>query len=82
MIINSVNGQMIELDKQDNTKVLSVRERQVLTLIDRGQTSKQIADMLSMSINTVSRHRQEILAKLRVKNSIEACRVAKDLKVI
>ncbi len=82
MIINSVNGQMIELDKQDNTKVLSVRERQVLTLIDRGQTSKQIADVLSISINTVSRHRQEILAKLRVKNSIEACRVAKDLKVI
>ena len=34
------------------------------------------------SVHTVSRHRQEILGKLQVKNSIAACRVAKDLKLI
>ena len=38
--------------------------------------------MLSISINTINRHRQEILGKLQVKNSIEACRIAKDLKLI
>ena len=36
----------------------------------------------NISVNTVSRHRQEILAKLQVKNSIEACRVAQDLGLI
>ncbi|WP_308550479.1 LuxR C-terminal-related transcriptional regulator [uncultured Parabacteroides sp.] len=73
---------MTELDKQNSTSILSVREKQVLNLIDKGLTSKKIAETLSISINTVSRHRQEILGKLQVKNSIEACRVAKDLKLI
>ena len=73
---------MIELDKQNNGKILSAREKQVLGLIDRGMTSKEIAVTLSVSVNTVSRHRQEILGKLQVKNSIEACRVAKDLRLI
>lgn len=82
LIINSANGQMAELDKQNNTRILSVREIQVLNLIDKGLTSKEIAETLSISINTVSRHRQEILGKLQVKNSIEACRVAKNLKLI
>lgn len=82
LIINSVNGQMMELDKENNTKILSVREKQVLNLISKGLSSKEIAGTLSISINTVSRHRQEILSKLHVKNSIEACRVAKDLKLI
>lgn len=82
LIINSINGQMIELDKQNGKKILSVREKQVLSLIDKGWTSKEIAGTLSISINTVSRHRQEILGKLQVKNSIEACRVAKDLRLI
>ncbi len=82
MIVNSTNGQMIELSDQDSTKILSAREKQVLSLIDKGLTSKEIAESLSISINTVSRHRQGILGRLRVKNSIEACRVAKDLKLI
>ena len=72
----------MELDKENNTKILSARETQVLKLIDKGLTSKDIAETLSISRNTVSRHRQEILGKLQVRNSIEACRIAKDLKLI
>ncbi len=64
LIINSTNGQMMELDKQNSTKILSVREKQVLSLIDKGLSSKEIAATLRISINTVSRHRQEILGKL------------------
>lgn len=82
MVVNSVNGQMLELEKQDNTKILSAREKQVLNLIDKGLASKDIAGILAISINTVSRHRQEILGKLQVRNSIEACRIAKDLNLI
>ena len=82
LIVNSTNGQMTEIGKQDNTRILSIREKQVLNLIDKGMASKKIAETHYISINTVSRHRQEILGKLQVKNSIEACRVAKDLKLI
>lgn len=82
LVVNASNGQMTELDQQNNTKILSVREKQVLNLIEKGLTSKEIASTISISIHTVSRHRQEILGKLQVKNSIEACRIAKDLKLI
>lgn len=82
MIVDSASGQMTELGRQDSTRILSSREKQVLSLIDRGLTSKEIAASLNISVNTVSRHRQEILGKLQVKNSIEACRIAKDLKLL
>lgn len=82
IIVNSVNGQMTELEKQNNTKILSEREKQVLKLVDKGLASKAIAEILSVSVNTISRHRQEILNKLQVRNSIEACRIAKELKII
>ncbi len=82
VIIDSVNGRTTALDGYNDTTILSIREKQVLMLIDKGLTSKEISETLSISINTVSRHRQEILGKLQVKNSIEACRTAKDLKLI
>lgn len=82
LVIDSTNGQTLELNKQDNSGILSTREKQVLSLINKGLTSKEIAHNLCISVNTVSRHRQEILGKLQVKNSIEACRIAKDLKLI
>lgn len=80
--VNSVTGQMTELEKRNDSRILSEREKQVLRLIDQGMMSKHIAGMLSISINTVNRHRQEILQKLKVRNSIEACRIAKDLGII
>ena len=81
-VINSCTGQLIQLDERDDEKILSAREKQVLRLIDQGMMSKHIADILSISIHTVSRHRQEILKKLQVSNSIEACRVAKELHLL
>ena len=82
LIVNSRSGDTRELGMQDPPKILSPREKQILGLIDKGLTSKEIADLLCISIHTVSRHRQEIREKLQVKNSIEACRIAKELKLL
>lgn len=76
-ILNSMTGEVINLDRQKYENILSVREKEILKLIEKGKISKEIADQLSISKNTVNRHRQNILEKLRVKNSLEACRVAK-----
>lgn len=81
-IVNTVNARMTELHLHGNGQLLSCREAQVLTLIDKGLTSKDIAETLAISVNTVSRHRQNILDKLQAKSSIEACHVAKSLKII
>ena len=81
-IVNSFTGISEELTASGDSSILSRREKQVLTLIDSGKRSYEIADILSISKNTVSRHRQQILAQLQVKNSMEACRIAKAMKII
>ena len=80
--VNSITGLTEILTDEINAGIMSYRERQVLALIDMGMKSKEIAESLNISINTVSRHRQEIIAKLQVKNTHEACRVAKNLNLI
>ncbi len=82
IVVNSLTGVSEELTSSADASILSRREKQVLKLIDSGRKSHEIAAILAISKNTVSRHRQEILAKLQVKNSMEACRVAKTMKII
>lgn len=82
MIVDTLNGQTTEPDPDDDRNILTAREKQTLRLIDSGMTSKDIASAMSISINTVSRHRQDILRKLQVRNSIEACRAARSLGLI
>lgn len=81
-ITDSVTGNTIQLQHIDTGNMLSNREKEVLRLIDEGMSSKEIAGHLHISIFTVSRHRQNILQKLRAKNSSHACKTAKSLKLI
>jgi len=55
---------------------LSPREQQVLTLIAEARTSKEIADMLFISVKTVERHRANILEKLGMRDRVELTRYA------
>lgn len=80
--VNSLTGISEPLTSSTNSTVLSKRESQILSLIASGFRSAEIAERLNISKHTVSRHRQEILARLQVKNSIEACRLAKSMKLI
>jgi two-component system NarL family response regulator len=51
---------------------LTDRERDVLALLARGQTNREIADSLSLSEKTIKRHVTGILSKLDVRNRTEA----------
>lgn len=55
---------------------LSDREYQVLRMIACGQTPKEIASELSLSIKTVSTFRSRILKKMMMKNNAELMRYA------
>lgn len=81
-VVNSLTGDIEELSDGVNNDILSRRERQTLMLINLGLTSHEIAERLCISIHTVNRHRLEILSKLQVKNSHEACRIAKTMKLL
>lgn len=49
-------------------KQLSDRERQVLQLIAEGNSTKEIAFKLHVSVKTIESHRQNIMTKLRIHN--------------
>ena len=53
--------------EREGGKELSSREADVLKLVARGITNKEIADRLNISLNTVLTHRKNITAKLGVK---------------
>nr|MBF0222552.1 response regulator transcription factor [Desulfobulbaceae bacterium] len=48
---------------------LTTREKQVLTLVAEGKKSKDVADLLSISIRTVEHHRANIMKKTQIKNT-------------
>lgn len=55
---------------------LSDREKQVLKLVAEGHTSRQIADVLSLSIKTVMTHRLNLMEKLAIHNRAELIKYA------
>jgi DNA-binding CsgD family transcriptional regulator len=70
-------------DEPDNsTGLLSGREIEILGLVAKGYLSKEIADMLFISVNTVNNHRQKILEKINAANTAEAINYARNLGFI
>jgi DNA-binding CsgD family transcriptional regulator len=56
--------------------LLTNREREVLSLIAEGNTTRQIARHLGISFKTACCHRAHVLEKLGARKSIEAVRTA------
>jgi DNA-binding NarL/FixJ family response regulator len=50
---------------------LTARERQILSLICNGQSTKMVAETLSVSVKTVDNHRTNIMSKLGVRSLAE-----------
>ncbi len=61
----------IAIDENKNAliPVITRREKEVLMLIAKGLTNKEIADKLFISTTTVDTHRKNLLAKFQVKNT-------------
>lgn len=57
-------------------QVLTPREEEVLKLVAEGHSSKEIAEMLFISIKTVHRHRANLLSKLGLRDRLELTRYA------
>ena len=56
--------------------LLTAREREVLACIADGMTSREIAEKLVISVKTVERHRENIMAKLDIHNRVELVKYA------
>lgn len=69
-------------DMYDRDTILTSRELEILNKISQGLLSKEISALLGVSVHTVNTHRQRILAKLNVDNSIEAVKYAMALGLV
>ncbi len=85
-IYNFKTGEFISLPESEAPSgdrfKLSKREKEILRLVQEGLPSKEIADKLFISIHTVNTHRQRILEKLDVSNSLEAIQYAGSLGIL
>ncbi|GAA5057501.1 response regulator transcription factor [Streptomyces similanensis] len=57
-------------------QVLTPREEEVLKLVAEGHSSKEIAEILYISVKTVQRHRANLLHKLGLRDRLELTRYA------
>ncbi len=63
-------------DEEEPYDRLTGREREILKLIAEGHTSREIADMLFISLKTVLGHRAKIMEKLDIHNRTELIKYA------
>jgi RNA polymerase sigma factor (sigma-70 family) len=61
---------------------LSPREKEVMRLIARGYTYKEIARRLSLSIKTVETHVSAVLRKLQLSSRHELTRWANERRIV
>jgi DNA-binding NarL/FixJ family response regulator len=52
--------------------MLTRREKEIMKLVGRGCTNKQIAEKLFISEQTVKKHLKNIFSKLKVRNRVSA----------
>ena len=68
--------------KENDPNALSSREREVLQLIAEGKTSREIADILKLSVKTVQSHRTNLMQKLDLHDRGDLIKYAIQKKII
>lgn len=71
----SINLEQVEHRQMEKVD-LTVREREVLQLIVDGHITQAVADILSISPHTATRHRANLMQKLNVHTQMELVRAA------
>jgi two-component system response regulator NreC len=66
----------------DDPNALSSREREVLQLIAEGKTSREIAEILHLSVKTVQSHRTSLMQKLDLHDRGDLIKYAIQKKII
>jgi DNA-binding NarL/FixJ family response regulator len=80
---SSVSGAIVanalqssEVVEEDPFDRLSAREQQVLKLVAEGRTNNSIAQIMSVSVKTVEKHRSSLMTKLNIHDMAGLVRVA------
>ncbi len=77
VLVNGLLQTTREPGNEEKLSLLSPREREIMQLIAEGQTRIAIAGILSISVKTVDRHKENLKDKLKVKDIGEITAMAK-----
>jgi DNA-binding NarL/FixJ family response regulator len=75
-------GTVFDSEEKPSGVLLSEREREVLELMARGATNREIAGSLHLSPHTVKEHTSSLYRKLKVRNRAEAVRRSERLGLL
>lgn len=79
---NAANGAAPAVQNVLPTAGITPREREVLSLIASGRTSKEIAVELGMAFRTAVCHRYRLYQKLKVHSNVELTRIALQMGLV
>ncbi len=66
MLVEDYVHQLRDRNIEDSYELLTPREREILQLVAEGKSSKDIANVLNLSVYTVDTHRSNIMDKLNL----------------
>ncbi len=83
-LINLTQGysECTEKGMEDQEPCLTMREKEVLRFVTDAKENKEIAEILFISTETVKSHVKNLFKKLKVKNRMEAAKVAKERRLL
>ena len=82
MIYRSYKRKIIELKEIHEMPVITAREKEIIRSLSDGLSFKEIGEQLFISPRTVENHKNNILQKLGLKNTIELVRYAIRHKIV
>ena len=80
-VLDAFSGD-IDVPVDEEVDQLTVREKEVLRLIARGYTYKEVAKRLSISVKTVETHVSAVLRKLQLSNRHQLTKWASDRRLV
>lgn len=81
-VLDAFSGQVAVADVDPDLDRLTEREREVMRLIARGYSYKEVAGELFISVKTVETHMSNVLRKLQLSSRHELTRWASDRRLL
>lgn len=75
-------SRLLDSSKTQRKNRLSNREREILQVVAEGNSTKQIAALLGVSVKTIEAHRANLMKKLEARSAVELTRCAFELGII
>ncbi len=82
VVLGAYLGAGTNQEVADDLGLLTDREREVLQLIAEGNVNREIAALLSVTVNTVETYRKHIMEKLDLRNTADIVRFAFRRKIV